>query len=173
METKFILAGKDLVGNNSNANLWLVRAVSNPYAAHGPGELTVNVKHSCHIDRRCTIQLYSMLFGLLGTARNAILPRPYRFKLECFESDENPILALIREHCPTISGTKSATASRWLASGHLQTVYTSLMNPSNTDQVRYKRKVMMVPDGGIVALDFGTYGSKTIVTYIRSTRIHG
>jgi len=173
LETKFILAGKDLVGNNSNANLWLVRAVSNPYAAHGPGELTVNVKHSCHIDRRCTIQLYSMLFGLLGTARNAILPRPYRFKLECFESDENPILALIREHCPTISGTKSATASRWLASGHLQTVYTSLMNPSNTDQVRYKRKVMMVPDGGIVALDFGTYGSKTIVTYIRSTRIHG
>lgn len=161
------------MGNNSNANLWLVRAVSNPYAAHGPGELTVNVKHSCHIDRRCTIQLYSMLFGLLGTARNAILPRPYRFKLECFESDENPILALIREHCPTISGTKSATASRWLASGHLQTVYTSLMNPSNTDQVRYKRKVMMVPDGGIVALDFGTYGSKTIVTYIRSTRIHG
>ena len=161
------------MGNNSNANLWLVRAVSNPYAAHGPGELTVNVKHSCHIDRRCTIQLYSMLFGLLGTARNAILPRQYRFKLECFESDENPILALIREHCPTISGTKSATASRWLASGHLQTVYTSLMNPSNTDQVRYKRKVMMVPDGGIVALDFGTYGSKTIVTYIRSTRIHG
>lgn len=114
-----------------------------------------------------------MLFGLLGTARNTILPRPYRFKLECFESDANPILALIHEHCPTISGTKSATASRWLASGHLQTVYTSLLNTSNTDDITYKRKVIMVPDGGIVALDFGTYGFKTIVTHIRSTSIHG
>ena len=87
------------MGNNSNANLWLVRAMSNPYAAHGPGELSVKLRHSFHIDRRCTIQLYSMLFGLLGTARNTILPRPYRFKLECFESDANPILALIHEHC--------------------------------------------------------------------------
>lgn len=161
------------MGSNSNANLWLVRAKSNPYAAHGPGELTVKLRHSCHIDRRYTIQLYSMLFGLLGTARNTILPRPYRFKLECFESDANPILALIHEHCPTISGTKSATASRWLASGHLQTVYTSLLNTSNTDDITYKRKVIMVPDGGIVALDFGTYRFKTIVTHIRSTSIHG
>ena len=47
------------------------------------------------------------------------------------------------------------------------------MNTSNTDDITYKRKVMMVPDGGIVALDFGTYGFKIIVTHIRSTSIHG
>lgn len=99
------------------------------------------------------------MLGLLHYAKNTLLPGQFRFLLEYAEEQgRNPIYDLIQRQCPHLTGDGDIPkATRWLASGHLQTVYSVLGDFSRVDEVEYKRKVFLTPDGGTVALDIGTY----------------
>lgn len=58
------------------------------------------------------------------------------------------------EQCPSLWGrTASYLPSPHLPSGHMQTIYSAGANTVMQDQVHYKRRVIMVPDGGIISLD--------------------
>lgn len=93
------------------------------------------------------------MLGLMGAARNALLPRKFRFILEYADMEPNPLVDMISRSCPSLCGSQAATATRWLPSGHAQTVWSSVADFSGVDQVEYKRKVIMVPDGGILSID--------------------
>jgi len=97
--------------------------------------------------------LHGTMFGMLGMARNVFLPRKFRLFLEYAEIEPNPIVEMISQSCPSLCGSRAATATRWLPSGHAQTIWTSIADFSGVDQVEYKRKVIMVPDGGILSID--------------------
>lgn len=94
-----------------------------------------------------------MLSGLLSTVHRTLLPPAFRFNLECNGANENQLISLIREHCPSISGAKTGKQTRWLPSGHLQTLYTSASNAMQVEDVDFKRKVFMAPDGGTISMD--------------------
>ena len=95
----------------------------------------------------------AMLGGLLSTVHRTVLPPTFRFKLECDDLNKNPLVSLIREHCPSISGARTAKQTRWLPSGHLQTLYTSASNAMQVEDVDFKRKVFLAPDGGTISMD--------------------
>lgn len=99
------------------------------------------------------------MLGLLRVARNAIWPHPFKFTLEYAESNDsgsNPIVDMIRAHCPDLSGANAPPQpTRWLPSGHAQTMYSAVGDFSVVDEVEYKRKVFLTPDGGTVAVDIG------------------
>lgn len=97
----------------------------------------------------------NVLTGLWNTSLHTLFPRPFLFKFVCDDENSNEVFALIRKHCPAITGAETATQTRWLPSGHLQTVFTRLSNWTNVDEVLYKRKVFMTADGGIISMDFG------------------
>lgn len=98
--------------------------------------------------------------SLLGSLRNAVWPQPFRFVLEYKEAPStsaSPVAELIHAHCPHLTGALTPPyPTRWLPSGHLQTVYSAAGDFSKVDCVEYKRKVFLTPDGGTVALDIGT-----------------
>ncbi|KAI3627483.1 hypothetical protein GLX27_000850 [Malassezia furfur] len=95
--------------------------------------------------------------SLLGSLRNAVWPQPFRFVLEYKEAPStsaSPVAELIHAHCPHLTGALTPPyPTRWLPSGHLQTVYSAAGDFSKVDCVEYKRKVFLTPDGGTVALD--------------------
>ena len=93
------------------------------------------------------------MFGMMGMARNALLPRKFRFIIEYADSEPNAIVEMISRSCPSLCGAQAATATRWLPSGHAQTIWSSVADFSEVDKVEYKRKVIMVPDGGILSID--------------------
>ena len=95
----------------------------------------------------------AMLGGLLSTVHRTVLPPTFRFKLECDDLNKNALVSLIREHCPSISGARTAKQTRWLPSGHLQTLYTSASNAMQVEDVDFKRKVFLAPDGGTISMD--------------------
>jgi len=89
--------------------------------------------------------------------RNAI-----RLQLYCHHHSPviNPlskesIRSVVINHCPSLVGP-SATFSPtpWLFSGHLQTIYSAVGDFTKVDQVEYERRIIKVPDGGQIALDF-------------------
>ncbi|WFD25191.1 hypothetical protein MNAN1_000157 [Malassezia nana] len=93
------------------------------------------------------------MLGLIGVARNMLLPRKFRFILEYADGEPNAIVDMIGRSCPSLCGSTAATAAWWLPSGHAQTIWSSIADFSNVDRVEYKRKVIMVPDGGIISID--------------------
>ena len=90
---------------------------------------------------------------MFGVARNALLPRPFDFVLEYSEGTVNALATLLRQKCPSLAGTNQAWPTRWLPSGHMQTVWSAVADFTNVDKVEYKRKVIMTPDGGLISLD--------------------
>ncbi|KAJ3348252.1 hypothetical protein HDU83_001439 [Entophlyctis luteolus] len=58
---------------------------------------------------------------------------------------------LVHTECPSLRA--GFTATPWLASGHLQTVYTRVW-ASECDNVHYAREPISLPDGGVVAIDW-------------------
>ena len=60
----------------------------------------------------------------------------------------------IVQKCPSLIGKNAHyTPSPHLPSGHMQTIYSAGVDTVNEDIVHYKRRVLMVPDGGIISLD--------------------
>lgn len=58
------------------------------------------------------------------------------------------------QQCPSLWGpAASYLPSPHLPSGHMQTIYSAGANTVMQDQVHYKRRVIMAPDGGIISLD--------------------
>lgn len=96
------------------------------------------------------------MFGLLDLARNVVLPRSFQFRLSYSNLSDgtNPLVELLKAQCPHLTGKETASPSRCLPSGHLQTIYSALGDFSSVDKVDYKRKVILVPDGGTISLDF-------------------
>ena len=66
-----------------------------------------------------------------------------------------PTPASLISACPNLDPAQSAQfkPTPWLASGHLQTVYSAAASFAHVDPVTYKRRVFIVPDGGTIALD--------------------
>ncbi|WFD35696.1 hypothetical protein MCUN1_002557 [Malassezia cuniculi] len=93
-------------------------------------------------------------WGLLGAARNTVLPPSYHFKLDYAASHAGTqaFVDMLLEKCPSLASS-NARPSRLLPSGMLQTVYAGMADFSDVDQVEYVRKVFLTPDGGTVALD--------------------
>lgn len=116
--------------------------------------------------------------SLLGALRNTVWPQPFRFILEYKEAPStsgSPVAELIHAHCPHLSGAQTPPyPTRWLPSGHLQTVYSAAGDFSKVDRVEYKRKVFLTPDGGTVALDISTSHTSALLTQRRprSPRAH-
>lgn len=94
---------------------------------------------------------------LVSLARNALFPSSIRFSLDYSGGDSNPIAAIIHDHCPSLTGVNTATTTRYLANGHLQTLYSALGDFSNTDHIQYSRCVLLTPDGGTLAIDIGVW----------------
>ncbi|PLW07862.1 hypothetical protein PCASD_13110 [Puccinia coronata f. sp. avenae] len=70
-------------------------------------------------------------------------------------SSQETIRTLIHKHCPSLAGNSASFwPTPWLFSGHLQTIYSAFGDFSKIDQVEYERRVIKVPDGGQIALDF-------------------
>ncbi|KAE8221665.1 hypothetical protein CF319_g5011 [Tilletia indica] len=66
---------------------------------------------------------------------------------------------LVAEQCPSLSpASKSAfRPSPFLRSGHLQTLYAAVCDTTSTDKVPFHRKVIITPDGGLIALDITAF----------------
>ncbi|UZJ53492.1 hypothetical protein CBS101457_002812 [Exobasidium rhododendri] len=64
------------------------------------------------------------------------------------------LLPDIIQQCPSLSGKNATyTPSPHLPSGHMQTIYSAGVNTVEEDVVHYKRRVLLLPDGGIISLD--------------------
>ncbi|WFD42160.1 hypothetical protein MPSI1_000799 [Malassezia psittaci] len=97
------------------------------------------------------------MLGFLYALRNTIWPASFSFKLEYGNSggsSRNSVAEMIQSYCPSLSGMANIPSpTRWLPSGHFQTLYSAIGNFSKVDHVNYKRKVFLTPDGGTVAMD--------------------
>ncbi|KDN44239.1 hypothetical protein K437DRAFT_290979 [Tilletiaria anomala UBC 951] len=69
------------------------------------------------------------------------------------DGDVPSLRYLLHEHCPSLHSTSHFRPTPWLASGHLQTIYSARANTVLQEKVRYKRRVLLVPDGGTLSLD--------------------
>lgn len=59
---------------------------------------------------------------------------------------------LITEHCPSVS-KGSFVPTAWLNSGHSQTMYSVMADTVEEDNVKFKRRTILTPDGGTLTLD--------------------
>lgn len=73
-------------------------------------------------------------------------PQPPFLPVSCLPS-------LVKECSSLVGPLASYTPSPHLPSGHLQTIYSASADTVEQDKVMYKRRVIMVPDGGIISLD--------------------
>ncbi len=62
--------------------------------------------------------------------------------------------SVLLDNCPSLRSTSHYRPTPWLASGHLQTIYSALVDTTLEDKVLYKRRVLLLPDGGTLSLDF-------------------
>ncbi|PWN50826.1 hypothetical protein IE53DRAFT_386855 [Violaceomyces palustris] len=65
-----------------------------------------------------------------------------------------PIQSLLQS-CPSLDpkGSSAYRPTPWLTTGHLQTIYSAVGDFTKVDPVTYKRRVILTPDGGTIALD--------------------
>ncbi|KAI5474701.1 alpha/beta hydrolase, carboxylesterase [Pseudohyphozyma bogoriensis] len=102
---------------------------------------------------RPVYQLLSLL-GLSSPLKITLASAPTT--LTRLDSDGNKVstsLADILANCPSLRGPEAYfTPSFWLSSGHLATIYCTF--PVFHQKIPYIRKVIRVPDGGTLSLDF-------------------
>ncbi|CAD6885306.1 unnamed protein product [Tilletia laevis] len=69
---------------------------------------------------------------------------------------------LVAEQCPSLTpSSKSAfRPSPFLRTGHLQTLYASICDTTQIDKIPFYRKLIMTPDGGLIALDITAFPSE-------------
>ncbi|WFD07662.1 hypothetical protein MVES1_003031 [Malassezia vespertilionis] len=94
--------------------------------------------------------------SIFGTLRNLAYPQKLTFAFEyagVANGASNAVFDAIIAQCPSLVGTNQPHMSRRLPTGHLQTVYSAAADFSTIDQVQYKRKVFLTPDGGTIAVD--------------------
>ncbi|KAA1077204.1 hypothetical protein PGTUg99_006307 [Puccinia graminis f. sp. tritici] len=71
------------------------------------------------------------------------------------QTNQHSLRSIIHKHCPSLVGPRAYfSPTPWLFSGHLQTIYSAFGNFTKIDQVEYERRIIRVPDGGQIALDF-------------------
>lgn len=64
------------------------------------------------------------------------------------------VLPALLQECPSLVGkAASYTPSPHLPTGHLQTIYSAGVDTVMEDVVHYRRRVVLLPDGGIISLD--------------------
>lgn len=65
--------------------------------------------------------------------------------------------AIVHERCPSLVDPDNPdhyySPTPYLASGHLQTIYSSFRKTVLVDPVRYRRRVVLTPDGGTLSID--------------------
>ncbi|KAI0364220.1 AB-hydrolase YheT [Pilatotrama ljubarskyi] len=82
---------------------------------------------------------------------SAVLPRS-----EDGERSKTPprsLAELVREKVPSLGSESTFKGVWWLPGGHLQTMYCSVGDFTKVDPVVYERKLLQLPDEGIVAVD--------------------
>ena len=61
--------------------------------------------------------------------------------------------SLVLDSCPSLLSDSHYRPTPFLASGHLQTIYSARVDTFKEDAVAYKRRVLLLPDGGTLSLD--------------------
>lgn len=56
------------------------------------------------------------------------------------------------QQCPSLTDGHFTTSPH-LPSGHMQTIYSTLANTVETEAVHYTRRIILLPDGGLLSLD--------------------
>lgn len=77
-------------------------------------------------------------------------------------TNSNPIKfkELLKSHCHHLFGDQAYyTPPIGMLSGHVQTLCCAATNSSMTDKVHYERKIIRVPDGGQIEIDFSPPGA--------------
>ncbi|KAG0145944.1 hypothetical protein CROQUDRAFT_658049 [Cronartium quercuum f. sp. fusiforme G11] len=115
---------------------------------------------------RSLITFYTLvqarIFGspltLLAHSQTVLLPR--KKKEDGQEQSPVHLYDLLHLHCPHLTGKEAYyTPPLLLANGHLSTIACALNNSSRANQVHYERKVIRVPDGGQIEIDFTPPGT--------------
>lgn len=57
---------------------------------------------------------------------------------------------------------KDYNPTRWLPNGHLQTIYSTVLDTTQTDRVEYRRHTLALKDGGCISLDVCNPGKSTV-----------
>lgn len=91
--------------------------------------------------------------GFMGVVRQVLAPAPFTFRLECAQGSQNAVASYLQRRCPGLTGEEAPRATRWLPTGHLQTVWSTIADFSQIDQCEYQRRVIMTPDGGLLSID--------------------
>lgn len=60
---------------------------------------------------------------------------------------------IVAKYCPSIDRDAHFKPNPLLPSGHLQTIYSAAADTVDEDVVHYKRRVLIMPDGGTLSID--------------------
>lgn len=71
------------------------------------------------------------------------------------QANQGTLRSILNKSCPSLVGPNAYfSPTPWLFSGHLQTIYSAFADFSRVDLINYERRIIKVPDGGQIALDF-------------------